>query len=124
MIHDQDKFLKDDLSRRHRKEHKERVVEDMEKEKQLQVNINKFANGAEISVNHNQRNDLKVKSDHRSKFSKLSNWKEEAETDVFARFLNRRKPTWRHSFERTKLNRIINNPKQGVNPEIWSRALH
>ena len=51
MIHDQDKFLKDDLSRTHRKEHKERVVEDMEKEKQLQVNINKFANGAEISVN-------------------------------------------------------------------------
>ena len=51
MIHDQDKFLKDDLSRRHRKEHKERVVEDMEKEKQLQVNINKFAHGAEISVN-------------------------------------------------------------------------
>ena len=51
MIYDQRKFLKDDLGRRHRKEHKERVVEDMEKEKQLQVNINKFVNGAEISVN-------------------------------------------------------------------------
>ena len=51
MIHDQQKFLEDDHSRRHRKEHKDRVVEDIEKEKQLQVNINKFANGAEISVN-------------------------------------------------------------------------